>query len=107
MIAVAISGGKSDAACSSNGLLRSERATAEMNGYSCEPKWLLASLGISAGRWSTQWNNILWSPSLASPILVKKLPALSLQSFSGTVALKSKNGSSMDVKLRVNSIDPS
>ena len=48
------------------GKSRIEAATALIKGRSCEPKWLLASLGISAGKWSTEVYKTVFS--LASPI---------------------------------------
>ena len=57
IIALYISIGKSSF-YSRKGLLMSELATLVTNWYNCSPKWLLASFGISAGKWSTLWNNI-------------------------------------------------
>lgn len=66
-----------------------------MKGLSFDPKWLLASLGISAGKWSTLWKRI--QCSFARDIFSSCYP------FMGSYT---KKGSSIDVNLFVNSIDP-
>jgi hypothetical protein len=80
----------------STGTVGSELTTALTKGYSYSPKWLEASLGISAGKWSTEWNRIQ-SLLLAAAIFSWNTPV---------VALYTKNGSSILVNLLVNSIDP-
>lgn len=65
-------------------------------GSNIEPKWLLASLGISAGKWSTLWNRM--QSSSASLIFRLKFYLTMFQT---------KKGSSMFVNSEVNSIEPS
>jgi len=68
MTAFAISGGKSFF-YSSKLLSMDDSATYFTKGNNFSPKWWLASTGISAGRWSTQWNRM--QLSLAWLILSK------------------------------------